>query len=163
MANLEDLRGQVDITESELAKVRMNQRAELTPDAYPDHKYPAHVVKLYPQVDRQKGTLRVEVQIETPDEFLWPDMSARITFLDEAEAPSGTTTAILVPQSAIRSDEARKFVWVVRDGRAQRVVVATGKDFGQQVQITSGLAGDETVIVGTPPPLKDGQAVATKS
>ena len=120
-------------------------------------------MKLYPQVDRQKGTLRVEVQIETPDEFLWPDMSARITFLDEAEAPSGTTTAILVPQSAIRSDEASKFVWVVRDGRTRRVVVATGKDFGQQVQVTSGLAGDETVVVGTPPPLKDGQAVATKS
>jgi hypothetical protein len=35
MANLEDLRGQVDITESELAKVRMNQRAEVAPDAYP--------------------------------------------------------------------------------------------------------------------------------
>ena len=48
MANLEDLRGQVDITESELAKVRMNQRAEVTPDAYPDHKYPAHVVKSLP-------------------------------------------------------------------------------------------------------------------
>src|SRR4029077_17092356 len=118
MANLEDLRGQVDITESELAKVRMGQRAQVAPDAYPDHKYPAHVVKLYPQVDRQKGTLRVEVQIETPDEFLWPDMSARITFLDEAEAPIGATTAILVPRSAIRSDDAGTFVWVVRDARA---------------------------------------------
>jgi RND family efflux transporter MFP subunit len=163
MANLDDLRGQVDITESELAKVRMNQRADVTPDAYPDHKYPAHVVKLYPQVDRQKGTLRVEVQIETPDEFLWPDMSARITFLDEAETPSGTTTAILVPQSAIRSDDAGTFVWVVRDARAQRVGIATGKDFGEQIQVTSGLTGDETVVVGTPPPLKDGQAVAKKS
>jgi multidrug efflux pump subunit AcrA (membrane-fusion protein) len=77
MANLEDLRGQVDITESELAKVRMEQRAEVVPDAYPDRKYAARVVKLYPQVDRQKGTLRVEVQIEKPDDFLWPDMSAR--------------------------------------------------------------------------------------
>ena len=103
------------------------------------------------------------MQIETPDEFLWPDMSARITFFDEAETPSGTTTAILVPQSAIRSDDAGTFVWVVRDARAQRVGIATGKDFGEQVQVTSGLTGDETVVVGTPPPLKDGQAVATKS
>ena len=51
----------------------------------------------------------------------------------------------------------------MRDGRAQRIGVATGKDFGQQVQVTSGLAGDELVVVGAPPPLKDGQAVATKS
>src|SRR5204862_246577 len=50
MANLHDLRGQVDVTESELAKVHMGQRAELVPDAYPDRRYRAHVVKLYPQV-----------------------------------------------------------------------------------------------------------------
>ena len=161
MANLEDLRGQVDITESELAKVRMNQRAQVVPDAYPDRTYPAHVVKLYPQVDRQKGTLRIEVQIEQPDEFLWPDMSARITFLDEAEAPAGVT-AVLVPQSAVRSDDAGSFVWEVRDGQVHRIGIATGKDFGEQVQVTSGLAGDETVVVGSPPKLADGQAVATK-
>ena len=162
MANLEDLRGQVDITESELAKVRMNQRAEVVPDAYPDRKYPAHVVKLYPQVDRQKGTLRVEVQIETLDDFLWPDMSARITFLEEAEAPAGAG-AVLVPQSAVRADEVGRFVWVVRDGRVRRTTVTTGRDFGEQVQVTSGLSGDETVVVGSPPALSDGAAVATKS
>lgn len=162
MANLEDLRGQVDITESELAKVRMNQRAEVVPDAYPDRKYPAHVVKLYPQVDRQKGTLRVEVQIETLDDFLWPDMSARITFLEEADAPGGGG-AVLLPESALRSDDAGRFVWVVGDGRVRRVNVTTGRDFGEQVQVTSGLTGDETVVVGSPPALTDGQAVATKS
>jgi RND family efflux transporter MFP subunit len=161
MANLEDLRGQVDITESELAKVRMGQRAQVVPDAYPDRTYPAHVVKLYPQVDRQKGTLRVEVQIEGPDEFLWPDMSARITFLDEADASAGAR-AVLVPESAVRSDDGGPFVWVVREGRVHRVGIVAGKDFGEQVQVTSGLAGDETVVVGSPPALADGQAVATK-
>src|SRR5262249_28920312 len=88
MANLDDLRGQVDVTEAELAKIRIGQRAEVVPDAYPDRRYGAHVVKLYPQVDRQKGTLRIEVQIEHPDDQLWPDMSARITFLEPmARAP----------------------------------------------------------------------------
>jgi RND family efflux transporter MFP subunit len=162
MANLEDLRGQVDITESELAKIRMQQRAEVVPDAYPERKYAAHVVKLYPQVDRQKGTLRVEVQIEKPDDFLWPDMSARITFLEEVETAAGSG-AVMVPKSAVRSDDAGRFVWLVRDGRARRVTVATGRDFGEQVQVTQGLGGDETVVVGSPPALADGQAVATKS
>jgi RND family efflux transporter MFP subunit len=161
MANLEDLRGQVDVTESELAKIRMGQRAEVVPDAYPDRKYAAHVVKLYPQVDRQKGTLRVEVQIEKLDDFLWPDMSARITFLDEVETSAGAS-AVLVPKSAVRSDGAGTFVWLVRDGRVQRASVTAGRDFGEQVQVTSGLAGDETVVVGSPPPLTDGRAVATR-
>jgi RND family efflux transporter MFP subunit len=162
MANLEDLRGQVDVTESELAKIRMGQHAEVVPDAYPDRKYAAHVVKLYPQVDRQKGTLRVEVQIEKLDDFLWPDMSARITFLDEVEAAPAAASAVLVPRSALRSDDDGTFVWVVRDGRARRAAITAGRDFGEQVQVTSGLAGDETVVVGSPPPLTDGRAVATK-
>jgi RND family efflux transporter MFP subunit len=161
MANLEDLRGQVDVTESELSKIRMSQRAEVVPDAYPERKYAAHVVKLYPQVDRQKGTLRVEVQIEKLDDFLWPDMSARITFLEAVET-SGPR-AVLVPRSAVRTDAATSFVWVVRDGRARRSTVTTGRDFGEQVQVTSGLDGGETVVVGSPPALADGQAVATKS
>jgi RND family efflux transporter MFP subunit len=161
MANLEDLRGQVDVTESELAKVRMGQHAEVVPDAYPDRRYAAHVVKLYPQVDRQKGTLRVEVQVERPDDFLWPDMSARITFLDDVPAADGRA-AMLVPRSAVRTDGAGNFVWVVRDDRVARTLVGTGKDFGEQVQIASGLAGGETIVVGSPPPLADGQAVAPK-
>ena len=160
MANLDDLRGQVDITESELAKVRKQQRAQVVPDAYPDRTYAAHVVKLYPQVDRQKGTLRVEVQIEKLDDYLWPDMSARITFLDDIEAPAGTG-AILVPRTAVRADDAGAFTWVVLDGRARRTPVQKGRDFGEQVQVTQGLTGDETVIVGSSPTLTDGQAVTT--
>jgi len=160
MANLDDLRGQVDITESELAKVRLGQRAQVVPDAYPERTYAAHVVKLYPQVDRQKGTLRVEVQIETLDDFLWPDMSARITFLDDVPTPAGAA-AVLAPRSALHTAEGGTFVWVVRDGHARQTTVTAGRDFGEQVQVTQGLAGDETVVVGTPPPLVDGQAVAT--
>jgi RND family efflux transporter MFP subunit len=158
MANLDDLRGQVDVTESELAKIRPGQRAELVPDAYPDRRYGAHVVKLYPQVDRQKGTLRVEVQIEKPDEFLWPDMSARITFTDPLPAAGGRP-GVLVPRGAIRGDAGAPFVWTVSDGRVRRVPVTLGKDFGDQRQIAAGLDGDETVVVGTPPELRDGQPV----
>ena len=158
MANLDDLRGQVDVTESELAKVHLRQRAELVPDAYADRRYGAHVVKLYPQVDRQKGTLRVEVQIEKPDDFLWPDMSARITFTEPLPASDGGP-GVLVPRGAVRGDASEPFVWTVADGHAHRARVTLGRDFGDQVQITRGLEGGETVIVGTPTELLDGQPV----
>jgi len=159
MANLDDLRGQVDVTESELAKVHMGQRAELVPDAYPDRHYAAHVIKLYPQVDRQKGTLRVEVQIEKPDDFLWPDMSARITFNEAMPAADGRP-GVLVPRAALRGDSTAPFVWTIADGRVRRVPVGVGKDFGDQVQVTRGLDGGEAVVVGNPPELRDGQRVA---
>jgi HlyD family secretion protein len=158
MANLEDLRGQVDVTEAELAKIRMGQRAEVVPDAYPDRRYAAHVVKLYPQVDKQKGTLRVEVQIEKLDENLWPDMSARITFLEPLQGTPGSS-AILVPHSAVRQGPQGAFVWVLRDGRVQRTPVTTGPAFADQVQITTGLGDGDRVVIGDAPGLDDGQLV----
>jgi RND family efflux transporter MFP subunit len=157
MANLEDLRGQVDVTEGELAKIRMGQRAEVVPDAYPDRRYAAHVVKLYPQVDKQKGTLRIEVQIEKPDENLWPDMSARITFLEPLQGTSGA--AVLVPRSAVRQGPQGTYAWVLEDGRVRRTPVTTGPEFADQVQVTAGLSGGERVVIGDAPPLEDGQPV----
>ena len=40
-----------------------------------------------------------------------------------------------------------------------RIALALGRDFGDQVQVTAGLAGGEAVVVGDPPPLRDGQPV----
>jgi RND family efflux transporter MFP subunit len=160
MANLEELRGQVDVTESELAKVKLGQQADVVPDAHPDRRYRATVVKLYPQVDRQKGTLRVEVRIEEPDERLWPDMSARITFYEPLPPGPDGAAALLVPRAGVREDgNGGSFVWRLDDDRVRRVPVALGKDFGDQVQVTNGLAGGERVVIGDATALRDGARV----
>ena len=100
MANLDDLRAEVDVNESDLHRIHLGQDAEVVPDAYSDRTYPARVVKLYPQVNRQKGTLKAEVRIPEPDARLLPDMSVRINFLAEAhrqlEARKTTGSTILV-------------------------------------------------------------------
>jgi RND family efflux transporter MFP subunit len=165
LANLSDMRAQVDVNEADLNRVRMGQPAQVTPDAYPDARYPAEVVKLYPQVDRQKGTLRVEVHILTPDARLLPDMSARVTFLAEPTASGQPEKAaaqgapVLVPVAALRRDtQGNNFVWVVSEDQARRVAVETAGDVGNRVRVVSGLKGGEAVVVGDPP-ARDGQRV----
>ena len=153
MANLTDIRAEVDVNEADLNRIHLGQRAQVTPDAYPDARYAAEVVKLYPQVDRQKGTLRVEVHVLEPDARLLPDMSARITFLaDAAPSAEAERPAVLVPASALRRDAAgNTFVWVVQDGRARQAPVETAGEVGDRVRIGKGLGGGEAVVVGTPP------------
>ena len=153
MANLTDIRAEVDVNEADLNRIHLGQRAQVTPDAYPDARYSAAVVKLYPQVDRQKGTLKVEVHVLEPDARLLPDMSARITFLaDPAPAAEAERPAVLVPASALRRDAAgNTFVWVVRDGRARPAPVETAGEVGDRIRIAKGLGGGEAVVVGTPP------------
>jgi RND family efflux transporter MFP subunit len=162
LANLDDMRAEVDVNEADLNRVKLGQPARVTPDAYPDVQYAATVVKLYPQVDRQKGTLKVEVHILEPDEKLLPDMSARVTFLQAGESDTAEQPAVLVPAGAVRRDEqGDSFVWVVNDGRVRRQTVETGGDVGDRVRIASGLNGGEAVVIGDSE-LRDGQRVTAE-
>jgi RND family efflux transporter MFP subunit len=159
LANLTDMRTEVDVNEADVNRIHLGQAAQVTPDAYPDARYEAAVVKLYPQVDRQKGTLKVEVRITAPDAKLLPDMSARVTFLGEAPSGQPETPAVLVPPGALRRDAAgSSFVWVVEDGRARKAAVETAGEVGGQVRVASGLRGGEVVVIGEPP-ARDGQRV----
>ena len=160
LANLNDMRAEVDVNEADLNRVNLGQPASVTPDAYPDARYAAEVVKLYPQVDRQKGTLKVEVHILQPDAKLLPDMSARVTFLQPPEAGAAAAPAVLVPANAVRRDaQGESFVWVVADDRVRHQRVETGGDVGDRIRITSGLQGGEAVVVSGEPS-HEGQRVA---
>ena len=159
MANLEDLRAEVDINESDLRRIHMGQDAEVVPDAYPDRTYGAHVVKLYPQVNRQKGTLKVEVQIPRPDDTLLPDMSVRIDFLAAAQPPAAGGAVVLVPRGSLRQDDRGSYVWIVDDGRVHRRAITVGAELGERVQVADGLAGGESLVTGDATQLHDGAAV----
>ena len=117
-------------------------------------------MKLYPQVDRQKGTLKIEVHVLKPDARLLPDMSARITFLAEPQTDGqAEKPAVLVPAAAVQRDaRGDNFVWLVTEGRARQTRVETAGDVGGRVRIASGLKGGEAVVIGNLP-TRDGQKV----
>ncbi len=81
MADPTDLQVEIDINEADLSKIRMNQNCHVSPEAYPDHTYAGHVAEIAPEADRSKGTLQIKVQIENPDHFLTPELSAKVDFL----------------------------------------------------------------------------------
>jgi HlyD family secretion protein len=164
MANLTELRAEVDVSEADLSRVRLGQNAQVVPDAFPDKRYLAKVVKLYPQVNRQKGTLKVEVQILEPDDTLLPDMSVRIHFLGEDQSPqAGGPGLVLAPKAAIRSDGSESYAWVVTNGALRRQSVRTGADQGDKVVVVEGLSGGEALVVGDAQKLSDGERVKTAS
>jgi len=163
MANLSDLRAEVDVNESDLSRVHLGQAAEVVPDAFPDRRYPAKVVKLYPQVNRQKGTLKVEVAIPEPDERLRPDMSVRIHFLADARPSETGAPMVLAPGAAVRREGDAAFAWVVSEGRLRRQPLRTGAEMGDRVVVVDGLLGGEALVVGDAAGLAEGDAVEVPS
>lgn len=81
MADLSDLQVEVDLNEADVSKVRLGQRCRVSPEAYPQKQYGGFVAEIAPEANRAKGTLQVKVQIENPDEFLTPELTARVDFL----------------------------------------------------------------------------------
>mgnify|MGYP000851771361 CR=1 FL=1 len=69
------------MNESDLAKIHMSQRCRVSPEAYLERHYDCRVVEIAPEANRQKGTLQIKVQIQDPDKFLTPELSAKVEFL----------------------------------------------------------------------------------
>jgi HlyD family secretion protein len=159
LADLSDLRCEVDINESDIAKVKMGTPATVIPDAYPDMPFAAQVVKIYPEADRQKGTVKVEVKILQPDlRIIKPEMSAKVTF-QSIMTQTAAAPMVLVPKKAIVTEGAANSVWVVRGDTIHSVPIVVGREFQDGVEVRQGLSGGETVVVVPAPTLKDGQEV----
>jgi HlyD family secretion protein len=67
-----------------------------------------------------------------------------------------------VPQNAVRDDGGQKIVFLVRGDQVERHAVRVGTTNGAQAQILAGLASGDTVVVGGPADLRDGETVAIK-
>ncbi len=92
LADPSDLQVEIDLNESDLAKVFLKQKCRVSPEAYPDKGYDGFVAEIAPEASRQKGTLQIKVQVQRPDRFLTPELSAKVDFLGTPPVDAVTST-----------------------------------------------------------------------
>ena len=161
MADLNDLKVELDISQSDFAKLGPRQKGVVTTDAFPDRRYEGVIDEVSPEANRQKATVQVKVKILKPDAYLRPEMNASVAFVAAAKqtgAAENAKPSIVVPASAVRSGA----VFLVSNGHAVRRAVKTGAAVAQGVHIEDGLTGGEDLIVNPPADLKDGDRVRVK-
>lgn len=83
LADLEDLRVELDISQSDFGRVSRELECRMSPEAYSDREYPCEIAEISPEANRQKATIQVKVRVLEPDEYLRPEMTARVTFFEE--------------------------------------------------------------------------------
>jgi len=151
MADLGTLEVEVDVNEAYIARIKHNQAARITLDAYPDTGFRGVVRQVVPTADRQRATVQVKVSITDRDPRILPEMGARVDFLEPDTSRSATASApprIRIPAAAVRDDNGQSVVWVVRQGRLERRAVEAGPVSGGFREIRSGLAGGELLLAG---------------
>ncbi len=160
IADLKDLEVELDINESDIPRVHVGQECLVSPESYPDKKYRASVREIAPEANRQKATIQVKVAVAAPDQYLRPETSAKVNFLASATDPGDEQgSRILVPKPAILAGPA---LYLIREGKAVRTAVTLGAERGGRVEVLSGLAGGEQVVIGGLEGLSDGMSVTIK-
>jgi membrane fusion protein, multidrug efflux system len=144
----------VHVPERELERLKPNQPASIQVDAVPKQSFIGHVARLSPVVDPETATFKVTIEVDDPSERLKPGMFARIGIIYERREQ-----ALQIPRSAIVDDEGQASVFVVEGGKAQQRHITVGLTNDGLVEITTGLKGQEQVVVVGQGGLKSGNAV----
>jgi HlyD family secretion protein len=86
MADLSDLQVELDISQTDFNRISDEHECMATLEAFLDRSYDCAIDEISPVADRTKASIQVKVKILQPDEFMRPEMSARVTFLKKEDA-----------------------------------------------------------------------------
>lgn len=129
------------VREQFVGEMRIGQRALVRVDAY-DRDFVGEVARISPQIDPASRTFQIEVVIPNGEGLLRPGGFARAR-VQTRQQPD----VVFVPRDAVVTFAGVTKVFTVRDGKAQELVVDLGAPQGDDVEVTRGLKGSESVIV----------------
>jgi RND family efflux transporter MFP subunit len=143
------------LSQQDIAAVHVGMPAQVKPVGS-DHSFTGTVWQVSPMIDPQSrlGDVRIAVSY---DPVMRPGGFA------EVRITAGTTSAPLLPQSAVLSDDQGNYVYVINgknEVERRNIQIGTVNDNG--VTIASGLSGNESVVLSAGPFLNPGQKVKPK-
>jgi RND family efflux transporter MFP subunit len=149
------LRVFVTLPEIDVPGARPGVQATLKVDEYPDQAFHGTLVRTANAIDANSRTLLAEVDVDNPTGQLLPGAYGFVHLAIPAASHSVT-----VPSNALLFRAEGLQVALVRNGRAALVPVKIGRDYGDKVEIISGLLPTDDLIVSPSDSLITGTAVS---
>ena len=149
LADMSSLEAEIDVSESNIEKIKINQLCTITLDAYPDKSYEGFVAKVVPTADRSKATVMVKVGFKVYDSRVLPEMSAKVTFLGESsksEVKQDEKPKLTIPYTAIIARGKQSFVFKIVNEVVVETDITTGESFGSFTEVVSGLKEGEKIV-----------------
>ena len=156
LASNTTLRVYINVPEIYSHAAKPGGTANLTLSEFPGRQFHGVVVRNAKAIDVNSRTLLVEVDVKNPTGELLPGSYASV----HLKLPS-KTEAVTVPTNTLlfRSEGLR--VALVRQGRVVLAPVTLGRDYGDKVEVVSGLHPQEAVIVNPNDSIVSGEQVHT--
>jgi RND family efflux transporter MFP subunit len=148
------LRVYVNVPEQYSQAATPGLTAELTLAEFPGRKFQGKLVRTSGSINYATRTLIAEIDVDNPTGELLSGAYTQVHL-----KVSGQTSSYLVPVSALIFRSQGLQVAVVRNGAAVLVPITAGHDYGERIEIVSGLQAGDTVIVNPPDSLVSQQKV----
>jgi RND family efflux transporter MFP subunit len=148
------LRVYVSVPEAYSQAAKPGLTADLTLAEFPGRHFQGKLVRTADAIDQTNRTLLTEIEVNNPTGVLLTGAYAEV----HLKLPA-TVSSYVVPVNTLlfRSEGLR--VATVKDNKVSLVAVTPGHDFGDRMEIASGLNGDEQVIVNPPDSILAGEQV----
>jgi macrolide-specific efflux system membrane fusion protein len=138
---------QVDtfVDETDIGRVKNEQQAIFTVDAYPDREFSGKVIAVYPKAIIQQNVVYYDViiAITNTEGLLKPDMTASVTI-----SAGNRDNVLSVPNKAVKRESEQKVVYILNGNKPARKIVKTGWKDSSFTEILEGVTERETVIIG---------------
>jgi RND family efflux transporter MFP subunit len=165
LADFSTLQVEADVSESQVAKLKLGTPAEIALDAFPEKRYRGKVAEVRPRVDRAKATVTVKLAFIDDLTDVLPDMGAKVTFLSkelDAAATKAQPTPAVSADALLDSGETRSVLTVDSSGTLQSVPVVTGPPLGNLISLRQGPPPGTRVVRKPSADLRAGMKVKEK-
>jgi RND family efflux transporter MFP subunit len=129
--------------------------ADLTFQQYPGRRFTGTLVRSSESIDQASRTLLVEIDVENPSGELLPG-----SYVQAHLKLAASQATVRVPVNALLfRSEGAQVATVDHDNKVRLQKVNIQRDLGTELEVASGLSGDEQVIVNPPDSIAEGQTV----
>ncbi len=154
VVNMDSVKVLVNPIEKDFPKIKLNQKARVSVDAYPDETFSGKVTLIAPTINSMTRTASAEVTLPNRDHRLKPGMFAQVKIVMRE-----TEDALLIPAYAVIEQGQSSKIFTLIDGKAKAKSIRLGIDCGETVEVISGLEVGDSLIVAGQHKISDGDRV----
>jgi membrane fusion protein (multidrug efflux system) len=154
VADFEPLVAYIYMAEKDALGMKPGREARITLKANEDVRFKGRIRQISPVVDAATGTVKVTVEAVSPPDIVRPGGFVTVDIVRETRSAS-----LLLPREAVLRELRSAHVFVAKNGKAERRDVTLGLEEGSRIEITSGIAAGEKVVVAGQGSLKPGSEI----
>ncbi|MCU0414526.1 MAG: efflux RND transporter periplasmic adaptor subunit [Ignavibacteriaceae bacterium] len=151
VAQLHKMRAKIWVTEKEIGAIKQGMSAEME---FGGKVFKGKIVEVSMAIDPYKQAIFAEVEFDNSKKELKSGVTVEIKVLIYQNQK-----AITIPRNIVMSDESGQYVFVEKDGKAEKRYISNGQDSGILYEISNGLQVGDKLITHGASQLTDGAKV----